>query len=73
MALGTPSDEESSEQLETPIDPFDDFCLNPNGEEAPKNPLCPVCEREIKPVSDEVERRFECGCEETWKFVFRSD
>lgn len=56
--------------VETPSDPFDLLCLNPGGERAPRNPLCPVCEAEIRPTSNDIERRFVCDCEQVWQFRF---
>jgi len=44
--------------------------LNPGYETAPRNPLCPVCHEQIRPISNDVERRFVCGCEQVWQFTF---
>lgn len=56
--------------VETPLNPHD-LCLNPGADEdAPENPLCPVCEEPIRPVTGEYQRRFECGCAVTWRFTF---
>lgn len=52
----------------TPIDTH--ISLNPGREQAPRNPLCPVCEEQIRPISNDVERRFVCGCEQIWQFTF---
>ena len=55
--------------VETPLDGAN-LCLNPGRDEAPRNPLCPVCEEEIHPISNDVERRFVCDCEVIWQFTF---
>lgn len=59
--------------VETPLNPHD-LCLNPGAdEEAPSNPLCPVCEDPIRPVTGQGTRRFECGCAVTWRFTFDAE
>lgn len=57
------------EVVDTPSN-MNKFSLNPGYEQAPRNPLCPVCEEEIHPISNNHERRFVCGCEITWQFTF---
>jgi hypothetical protein len=51
-------------------DRFALLSLNPGHETAPRNPLCPVCHDEIRPISNDAERRFVCGCEQVWEFTF---
>jgi len=60
------------EKLRLVNDPpkFPTLTINPGRDPAPRNPLCPVCEDEIRPVTNGVERRFVCGCEQLWKFTF---
>lgn len=61
---------DSTDLVETPLDPHD-LCLNPGADEdAPSNPLCPVCEEPIRPVTGKHVRRFECECAVTWRFRF---
>ena len=52
---------------------FPTLTLNPGRDPAPRNPLCPVCEDEIRAVTNGVERRFVCGCEQIWKFTFEGE
>jgi hypothetical protein len=49
---------------------FATMCLNPGRDPAPRNPLCPVCEEQIQPITNGVERRFVCGCDQIWMFTF---
>ena len=51
-------------------DDFPVLCLNPGRDPAMRNPLCPVCKEEIRPIQNDAERRFVCGCEQIWKFTF---
>lgn len=69
LEIGTDSNRFPSELVETPLDP-ETLVLNPGGETTDKNPLCPHCEEEITPVSNDFERRFVCGCETNWEFRF---
>lgn len=62
--------DDTYELVETPIGAHN-LCLNPGREEAPRNPLCPVCEAEIRPISSKHERRFVCDCEQLWQFKFQ--
>lgn len=65
-------EELSNDEFELVTTPMDTkkLSLNPGGEPAPKNPLCPVCEEQIVPISNDAERRFVCGCEQIWQFTF---
>jgi len=63
------SDDKDTELVTTPIETHK-LSLNPGCEIAPRNPLCPVCEKQIRPISNEAERRFVCGCEQVWQFTF---
>lgn len=65
-------EDEDEELVETPLD-VKKLSLNPGHEKAPRNPLCPVCEEQIRPVVNHVERRFICGCETIWQFTFDRD
>jgi hypothetical protein len=56
---------------ETPMEPRS-LVLNP-GRDGPKNPLCPECEEQIVPLSNEYERQFSCGCDEIHRFEFGVD
>lgn len=57
---------------DTPDD-FVQISLNPGAEPTMKNPLCPVCEQPIVPVSNHVERRFICDCDDLREFTFEED
>jgi len=61
--------DDNTELVETPLD-TNKLSLNPGYEKAPRNPLCPVCEGEIRPISNDAERQFVCGCEQVWQFTF---
>jgi hypothetical protein len=61
--------DEETNIVTTPSTPYE-LSLNPGYETAPRNPLCPVCEDQIRPISNAVERRFVCGCEQIWQFTF---
>lgn len=63
------TDDDDSDWVETPLD-TNDLSLNPGYPQAPRNPLCPVCNSEIRPISNEHERRFVCDCEQIWQFRF---
>lgn len=58
--------------VQTPMEPYS-LSLNPSYDEAPRNPLCPVCEEQIRPISNGTERRFVCECDQVWKFTFDQD
>lgn len=60
------------ERVETPLD-VKNLSMNPGHEKAPRNPLCPVCEEQIRPLTNHAERRFVCGCEVVWQFTFDCD
>ena len=67
-----PSAEALFEELkETPMEPCP-LVLNP-GRDGPKNPLCPECEQQIVPLSNEYELQFTCGCDEIHRFEFGVD
>lgn len=59
--------------VETDSPKFAEIELNPNGKETTSNPLCPVCEKPIVPVSTDFERRFICGCEDVRNFTFEEE
>lgn len=63
-------DDPSEGQIEFPMDPAT-LVLNPNGEELEVNPLCPKCKEEIVAVVGDYQRRFVCGCDNTWMFSFK--
>jgi hypothetical protein len=55
---------------DTDDDEYATLTLNPGYDPAPLNPLCPVCEEQIRPISNGTERRFVCGCKQVWEFSF---
>jgi hypothetical protein len=67
--IGQLLDDDAEDLVATPIDTHK-LSLNPGYDEAPKNPLCPVCNEQIRPISNSAERRFVCGCEQVWQFTF---
>jgi hypothetical protein len=66
-------DDDEKARLATDLPEFPSISLNPGRDPAPRNPLCPVCEEEIRAVTNDIERRFVCGCEHIWKFTFEGE
>ena len=63
------NNDEDLKLAQTPTETYH-LCLNPGYDEAPRSPLCPVCEEEIRPISNGTERRFVCECDQIWQFTF---
>jgi len=67
---GSDQDSEEDEWAELTLNPRVNIDTGP--ETSPLNPLCPKCDEEIKAVTNDVERRYTCGCEELRQFKFKN-